>query len=125
MNKIFVVKEQLLNPNDMEPWWLYIMKTGPYLKVGIAVDVQLRRRNLQAGTPFTLSVIYKKRLPRVFAQRFEKHIHRQLRQFLHRGEWFATDVATVRATIKDANAHLRNWGAEYRRHTQWLEPYEQ
>lgn len=39
------------------PHYLYVVKCGPYFKVGITGDIKVRMRTLNNGTPFSMRLI--------------------------------------------------------------------
>lgn len=123
--QVFKVHWELDNPDDFDQWWLYVLKCGPYFKVGISVDIKWRVKTLQSGNPFKISVTLRRRVPKVFVGRLEKLIHRGLVDFHHRGEWFSADIMQIRAVLKEAQSSVNQWRREYRERAERLEPYDE
>lgn len=69
--------------------WLYVMRSGDLVKIGIATDVERRLHNLRAGAPKGLHLMSKRELPALFAIQTERAIHRQLADKAHGREWFS------------------------------------
>jgi len=66
--------------------YLYLMQSGINgpVKVGVAVDVEARRRQLQTGNPFHISVLSV--IPNASHREFE--LHDLFGHFRLEGEWF-------------------------------------
>lgn len=69
--------------------FIYLMSSGrDLIKVGIAKDVGRRRRALQTGQPFDMQVLHRIEVADDAALGIEKAIHKRLKRFHIRGEWF-------------------------------------
>lgn len=103
----------------MRPKFIYIITSElGFLKIGIAIDVEKRRRQLSTASPVKLR-IYKKFsiLTKMRASSIETLIHHKLRNFRANGEWFniapedAVDVIekviAAADLIKDAAAEIK------------------
>lgn len=66
---------------------IYVIKCRSFVKIGRAVDVQNRFRDLQSANPFQLSLIA------VFfgGAELETAIHKRFRSSRHQDEWFRFD----------------------------------
>ena len=72
--------------NDLK--YLYILKPKglPYYKIGIAVDVDKRIKDLQTGCPKELYCVYKKEFNKTI--KIERMIHKKYKNKNTYGEWF-------------------------------------
>jgi hypothetical protein len=61
------------------------------VKIGIAVDVDLRLKGLQTGCPFELLLRYKIKVPKGMERNLEKSLHEKFERFRVQGEWFVMD----------------------------------
>ena len=83
--------------------WIYGISDGTSLKVGYAMDIERRLRELQTGSPRELVVVYRWRVTQwksahaeiVSAKNWERWYHRKLRGFHLRGEWFGIEALPV------------------------------
>lgn len=81
--------------------FLYGVRAGSalYMKIGTTADLQTRISELQVGCPDSLAVLFAVPGDR----HLERHVHRALRPWHHRGEWFllrAESLAAVRNAIR-------------------------
>lgn len=69
-----------------KPSFLYLMQIGENgpVKIGVAVDVEARRKTLSTASPWPIRVVYA--LPNM-AHR-EREMHQRLRHHRLNGEWF-------------------------------------
>lgn len=75
---------------------VYVVAGGRrHVKIGIAKDVEKRRRGIQTGCPFTVRVIKSWNTSR--AREIENKAHKVLARYRWAGEWF--DVPTQVATL--------------------------
>ena len=76
-----------------------------HYKLGIAKNVEKRRRQLQTGTPNKLSIaaFY----PVTDARKKEKYLHTKYASKKRQGEWFALDEKDVQ-NIKDYLGNVAN-----------------
>jgi Meiotically up-regulated gene 113 len=83
--------------------WIYGISDGACLKVGYAMDVDRRLRELQTASPRDLVVVYRWRVTQwkrahaeiVSAKNWERWYHAKLREFHLRGEWFRAEALPV------------------------------
>lgn len=89
---------------------LYIMKCGEFVKVGRAKDPKGRLQSVQGANPYEVELLYTRKVPLGGCPYGEAYAHDQLKEFLHRGEWFtcapevarrAVDRAVLRADLYD------------------------
>lgn len=69
--------------------YVYLIQAGPFVKIGVSEDIAKRIDAMQTGSPHALVEIA--RLPfdtRTAAYEYESHLHRELKRFHYRGEWF-------------------------------------
>lgn len=83
--------------------WIYGISDGEAIKVGYAMDIEARLRDLQVGNPRELVVVYRFRVRQwkkahaeiVSAKNWERWHHKKLREFRLRGEWFRAEALPV------------------------------
>lgn len=72
--------------------FVYLMRTGRYVKVGIADDVEARRDRLQLSSPHEITTTAKYGMgDRIYARLAERATHADLDQYRMHGEWFDVD----------------------------------
>lgn len=90
--------------------FIYLIASGRnIIKVGMATDVRQRVMELQIGTPFNLQVLHKIEVAAEYALKLEKLIHRRLKRYRMRGEWFRVehDIA-IRIAERAANQFAKD-----------------
>lgn len=92
-------RREPVNPDDYDEWKIYVVKCGPYFKVGIAQHPDRRLRAMQVGSPFKIKRILTRTIKKYLATGVEAHIHGLLAEFSHRGEWFLVDEPTLRRAV--------------------------
>jgi len=99
----------------LTPTWVYAITCGEHTKIGIATDVEARRRGLQGSNPHKVEV-FGHRLFESYsiARRIEAELHAQFAEHRGYGEWFAVDPEAVMAS-------LRQWD-EYQRAPETTQP---
>lgn len=83
--------------------YIYIVgasKDGP-VKIGLSVDPERRRRQLQTGYPEPLQVFHTEEVESDWVQIMEGIIHRENRHKRLKGEWF-------RMSVEDAILEIRH-----------------
>jgi len=89
------------------PTHLYALGCGPFVKIGIAIDVEVRRSILQKACPYEITI-----LTSVLRQDFdsarsvELALHRQFSAHRTFGEWFEVPAADVLAAMAGVEAHV-------------------
>lgn len=69
--------------------FVYFIEAGrDIIKVGMAKDVGKRARALQTAGPFEMRIIHKIEIAAEHALALEKAIHKRLKPYRMRGEWF-------------------------------------
>jgi hypothetical protein len=85
------------------PRRLYLIQCGPFVKIGVATEVEPRLLELQIGNPIELKLIWQSgEFTRSEAYRFERLAHRKLAAHRVSGEWFQIDPETARTAIGKA-----------------------
>lgn len=76
--------------NTSTPMVLYVLKAGPFIKIGVAKSITNRLKSIQTGNPYTVEVY------RVFildseivARTAESILHAKYVEYKTTGEWFA------------------------------------
>ena len=66
--------------------YIYLIRCGRYVKIGVSDDPAKRVMEMQVGSPHKLRLVVS--WPSLAPHKEEKRIHRLLDQYHHRGEWF-------------------------------------
>ena len=74
--------------------YVYCIKSGPYVKIGISRRPYARMRQLQMATPYELEMKYLFYCE--YARDFEYDMHNELDHLRFRNEWFYYDRQAVR-----------------------------
>lgn len=82
--------------------YIYLITDHSHYKLGIAKNVEKRRRQLQTGTPNKLSIaaFY----PVMDARKKEKYLHTKYANKKRQGEWFAlneNDIYEIKKYLTD------------------------
>jgi len=70
-------------------YYVYMMKAGGYIKIGVSKAPEKRRESMQTGNPHLIEIVA--RFPfnsKAEAFDFENMLHKRLRDYNYRGEWF-------------------------------------
>ncbi len=99
-------------PRSLDGWcYVYFVRAGEHVKIGRAVDVAQRVRELQVGHPHPLALVVS--VPAHAA--LELAIHRRFQHLRTQGEWFRIDddlVAFIQALQRGANPIALLWGRQ-------------
>lgn len=80
---------------------IYILKSEKYLKIGKANDIEKRIHQLQTGNPIRIDLVgYYPCKNDSFALDLENSIHRILKRYKYRGEWFEMSVEEIKEILK-------------------------
>lgn len=63
---------------------VYVMRAGPFVKIGFTTDVNARMSALQIGSPHPLEIV----AVRPGNMETERRLHKRFRSLRSRGEWF-------------------------------------
>lgn len=92
------------------PCHVYILKCADFYKVGRAMNVNYRIRELQIGNPFTIELFRLYSFPTVLESvKMEAYLHHLFDQWHHQGEWFAPPasvLSNIRESLKETLAYL-------------------
>lgn len=92
----------LVRPDDK--CFVYIMRSGDFVKVGIAANVEARRFKLQMASPHPVTVHAKYGTgARVYARLAERAIHEDLKDHRLHGEWFNS---SIEQTVESVEWHV-------------------
>lgn len=91
---------------------IYCISDGQFLKIGYSYKPLERLQLFQMGNPRKLSLVYSKP-PRILltAKDVESAVHKRLRKFHLRGEWFDVPLEMAIATIQEVSRDLLMKGA--------------
>ncbi len=89
------------------PTHLYALGCGPFVKIGVAIDVEVRLGILQKACPYEI-IILKTVLRQDFdaAHSVELALHRQFAEHRTYGEWFAVPATDVLAAMASVEAYI-------------------
>src|SRR5262252_6718617 len=87
--------------------YLYLIECEGHHKIGIARDVEARRRNLQIGCPFQLTVA--RSLHVSGARWVERYLHGFLAQYAIQGEWFLLPADVLLYLLEIDPVVLSSW----------------
>lgn len=91
--------------------YIYVMRCGEFLKIGMAADPRRRLESFQIGNPLPVEIAHKRLVSRWYAKHIESACHRALAAHAHRNEWFRCDLALAKAVIR----HAAFWGQQKER----------
>jgi len=80
--------------------YIYAIKCGEFVKVGIAADIEKRLVNLEANNPYPLKLIGWGACPARLASAAEHAAHTRLARYHHKGEWFRCSDIAARAAVQ-------------------------
>ena len=86
-------------PSDV---FLYVVRCGDFVKVGLAADVRRRLRDFEAMTPYEVVLVGKTVVRADKAGMAERVAHEALADTHHRGEWFSASPETALKAIRAA-----------------------
>ncbi len=94
--------------------YVYFIKTGDAIKVGIATDVNSRTISIQVGNPHKIELLHTISTSEEHARRIESQIHELFCKTNLNGEWFQANQFMI-----DFISHIKNNGWEA--HSEWIE----
>lgn len=68
---------------------VYLVRSGNYIKIGIAIRVEDRLNGIQTGNPEKIELLFAQKHP--YAGELEKGLHALFAEKRYRGEWFSLD----------------------------------
>lgn len=112
--KVFNIEHPAARDWDGDDFhYLYALKCGPYIKVGITEYIDARMKQYTTHNPFKMKRILLRTLRRRHARAAEKHIHLALTEVHHRGEWFMASVLDVKTAVRRAMAFVDRREGEF------------
>jgi|688.fasta_scaffold1016174_2 hypothetical protein len=96
-------RDRKRNPNKRDDvlTLVYVVKAGPFIKIGIAENLKTRMIVIQTGCPLPIEVIWhSKSMLRPLAREIEVKCHNHIIGHHVRGEWFEIDQETILAFVK-------------------------
>lgn len=88
-----------------QPFHVYVITAGRFLKVGSTSMIETRIRHLQCAHYEELALAFSLEVASMkIAKAVETHAHALLAKSHIRGDWFASDQATARAAVIEASA---------------------
>lgn len=92
---------------------LYVIKCGPYYKVGITKHPVLRLNSLRTMIPLEIEYVHHIQIPGHYARRFELRVHKFLNKYHHKGEWFEVSLNMIMRALSEASRHSGKWDREF------------
>lgn len=80
--------------------WVYGIRSGSFIKIGAADNIERRRHNFQLGNPHQLTIVLRQMCDEAYW--VENRMHKILAPFKYRREWFSIDVKTARSALTQA-----------------------
>jgi hypothetical protein len=101
--KVLLREPKCIGERGDERMYLYVLQTGPFVKIGISANLVQRADHMDALNPIEPTLLLYRTMPRNIAQLVEKRIHGLMSQYHHKREWFRLPpMALLRETIKHA-----------------------
>lgn len=108
----------------MQKTYVYIIKAGNYIKVGVAKNVQSRMDTMQTGNHLWLEIIASMPFEtRKAAFDYEAHLHHKLKAHKVRGEWFVAAGLGValQSSMGNLNAKKREKSKPVAVDSRWVQ----
>lgn len=86
------------NQADLPLASVYIVRSGRFIKVGVAKDVQRRIGMMQIGNP--VEIVLLKSIPHLEPYELEESIHSDLERYHVRGEWFDVPDSVLQSLLQ-------------------------
>ena len=109
-NTMIWVERNRNKPNPIKPMYVYIIRLGMYIKIGIARNVRQRISAIQIGSPYEIVLL--RCWQTMNAREEEKWLHNRLDQYHHRGEWFRLPDHVLRGIIKASSGRFPEPGTD-------------
>ena len=71
--------------------FVYALRSGNYIKIGVAKTVDQRVKTLQTGNPIKIEIEHLKKTNNVFAYIDEKILHKKFKKYHVMNEWYRID----------------------------------
>ena len=71
--------------------FVYALRSGDYIKIGVAKTIEQRVKTLQTGNPIKIEIEHLKKTNNVFAYIDEKRLHKKLKKYHVMNEWYKID----------------------------------
>jgi hypothetical protein len=95
---------QFARPRSLGCMFLYVVRAGPYCKVGVTGDLKQRLQTYSTHCPLETSCVAVFEVKAQFALPLEREVHRILGDHRVRGEWFAVEVAAAIEAVEAVKA---------------------
>lgn len=84
--------------------WIYGIKSGDLIKIGVANNLDNRLREMRLLNPHPVRVVLKRRVPNAFI--IEREMHRILAEFAIGREWFKVDTRQASKAFDQAFSEM-------------------
>lgn len=88
------------------PEYLYVLRCGDYMKVGRSNFPHRRARQIAAGNPYEVELVYQAEVRDPGIALAEETAHRRLAEHHHRGEWFSCPAEIAVREVDGAIAEV-------------------
>lgn len=95
--------------------FLYVIKCGPYYKIGMTRKMMDRMKAIALHNPFKLKAILYRTIVGRNVRFVEKTMHELLVHHHHRGEWFETNIPEIKKALKEAMNRMQQRERAYQR----------
>lgn len=88
----------------MDKYYCYILKAGPFCKIGHSNNVQRRIETMQTGCPYEITIVclFAYDIEQT-AREMETRLHNRFRRARIRGEWFKYSVVAKKLQTEGPN----------------------
>lgn len=82
--------------------YIYGIKCGDLIKVGISKSIARRLKDFRLGNPQPMEVVFKRHAYLAFSKQIERAMHEYLKEYAVGREWFRCTVEDVKAASRHA-----------------------
>ena len=96
LNALKVETAKVVQETDGTPMVLYVLKAGPFIKIGVAKSITNRLKQVQTGNPYVVEVARTYVLnSEEKARAIEAALHAKYASYKAAGEWFTADITML------------------------------
>lgn len=95
----------IIPPQISPTGFVYVFRCQQYFKIGQAIDIRDRLRNVQTNNPFLVTIV--KAIQTSNMSLVEGFLHKKFRMYRERGEWFQLPAEAVDWLMKFDGLDLR------------------
>lgn len=79
---------------------VYVLECAGFYKVGLSTNFGKRLEQIQTNNPLPVKCVAFRYVPMRRRVEIERSVHAVLAEYRMHGEWFRTDIATIRAALE-------------------------